>query len=150
MPPVPQFTSDLEIVAIGEGLRDLTLPKSAWTHAAHFAAALWLLTLHPKADAANVMPPLIRAYNESTGVANTGSSGYHETITQASLRAACAFLGKHSHLPLHAVCNELLASPLGNSGWLLDYWSRALLFSPEARAVWTEPDLRPFPYPLAE
>ncbi|HEY4355399.1 MAG TPA: hypothetical protein VGN16_06610 [Acidobacteriaceae bacterium] len=147
MPPSPPFTSDLEIFAIGEGLRDRTLPKSAWTHRAHFAAALWLLALQPEADAASVMPPLIRAYNEATGVANTASSGYHETITMASARAARAFLTERSYLPLYAVCNELLASPLGDSGWLLTYWSRTLLFSTEARVVWMEPDLRPFPYP---
>ena len=34
----------------------------------------------------------IRAYNEATGVANTYTEGYHETITQASLRAARSFL----------------------------------------------------------
>ena len=96
------------------------------------------------------MPPLIRAYNESTGVANTASSGYHETITQASLRAARTFLRRHSQLPLYAVCNELLASPLGNSRWLMDYWSHRVLFSAEARATWVKPDLLAFPYTQTE
>jgi hypothetical protein len=37
------FHSDVEIDYLARGLIDRSLPKSAWTHAAHFAAALWLL-----------------------------------------------------------------------------------------------------------
>ena len=37
------FTSETDIITIGQGLVDRTLPKSNWTHAAHFAAALWLI-----------------------------------------------------------------------------------------------------------
>ena len=32
------FRSDDEIETIGRGLLDRTLPKTVWTHAAHFAA----------------------------------------------------------------------------------------------------------------
>ena len=37
------FSSDAEIDRIGRGLLDRSLPKAEWTHAAHFAAAFWLL-----------------------------------------------------------------------------------------------------------
>lgn len=146
MPDFTPFLRDEEIAAIGRGLITRTLPKAEWTHAAHFAAALWLLACCPEIDAGRQMPGMIRAYNESTGVANTGSSGYHETITQASLCAARAFLAGRPHLPLYAVCNQLMASPLGKSDWLLAYWSRARLFSLEARRGWVEPDLQPLPW----
>ncbi|MBV8438896.1 MAG: hypothetical protein JOY95_15425 [Silvibacterium sp.] len=140
------FTSDDEIVAIGHGLATRTLPKSSWTHAAHFAAALWLLALHPEIDALRAMPGMIRVYNETTGTPNTDSSGYHETITHASIRAARAFLSDRSHRPLFATCNELMLSPLGKPEWLLTYWSRPRLFSVEARKAWIEPDIEPFPF----
>src|SRR6201993_4045090 len=65
------FHSDEEIAAIGRGLLDRTLPKSSWTHAAHFAAALWLLEHGPDGDAENTLPGLIRAYNEATGRGNS-------------------------------------------------------------------------------
>ena len=146
MPDFTPFVRDEEIAAIGRGLMTRTLPKANWTHAAHFAAALWLLACCPEFDACQAMPEMIRAYNESTGVANTDSSGYHETITQASLRAARAFLAGRPHLPLYEVCNELMASPLGRSDWLLAYWSRPWLFSVEARRSWVEPDLQPLPW----
>src|SRR5579862_6067629 len=88
------FASDEEILTIGHGLLDRTLPKTVWTHAAHFAATLWLLRCRPEIEIEREMPGFIRAYNEATGGANTDTSGYHETITQASIRAARAFLGE--------------------------------------------------------
>lgn len=137
--------SDADIERIARGLIDRTLPKSGWTHAAHFAAAFWLL--RHRGDAAfDDMPPLIRAYNESTGVANTDSGGYHETITLASLRLARAWLAERPRAPLHAALAELLASPYGRSDWLLAYWSRERLFSVTARRSWVEPDLDAFTY----
>jgi hypothetical protein len=136
------FKSEAEIIAIGHGLVDRTLPKINWTHAAHFAAALWLI----ETGGASTVPAVIRAYNESVGVANTDKSGYHETITQASMRAARAFRIARMHLPLFRVCNDLMVSYLGCSDWLLIYWSREVLFSIEARKGWVEPDIRPLPF----
>src|ERR1700744_4988223 len=92
MPPRSPFASDAEIVEIGEGLLDRTLPKPRWTHAAHFAAAVWILLRRPDLTPERDLPGIIRAYNAATGVANTDTSGYHETVTQASLGAARAFL----------------------------------------------------------
>lgn len=145
-PGMIQFVSDDEIAAIGRGLLELSLPKPRWTHAAHFAAALWLIACRPDLDAAHAMPGFIRAYNEATGVANTDVAGYHETITQASLRAARSFLRADPGRSLFATCNALMASPLGRSDWLLRHWTRARLFSTEARRAWVEPDLEPLPF----
>lgn len=135
------FSSDAEIEHIGVGVLERTLPKSEWTHAAHFAAAFWVLE-RLDMDAARDMPGLIRAYNESTGVHNTDSTGYHETITLASLRAAHAWLAARPAMALHEALNELLGSALGRSAWPLRYWSKPLLFSVRARRFWVEPDLR--------
>ena len=110
MPTFTPLRRDEELAAIGRGLMTRTLPKSEWTHAAHFASALWLIACCPEIDVAQAMPGMIRSYNEATGGANTDTSGYHETITQASLRAARAFLAERAGLPLYAVCNELMAS----------------------------------------
>ena len=140
------FTSDDEIATIGNGLLTGTLPKPAWTHAAHVAAAMWLLTSHPELETSHEMPRLIRAYNEVTGVANTDTSGYHETITQASLRACRAFIAVSPAGPLFEICNALITSPLGKADWLLAYWSRPRLFSVEARRAWLDPDIQEFPF----
>ena len=139
------FLTDTEIDHVALGLIDRSLPKSEWTHVAHFAAALWLLK-RGGVRAMSEMPPLIRAYNEATGVANSDTSGYHETITQASIRAARAFLTEAQPQPLFATCNALMHSRLGQPDWLLEYWSRPRLFSVEARRAWLEPDIQSLPF----
>jgi len=139
------FTCDDEITHLGEGLIARTLPKAEWTHAAHFASALWLM--RNGHDAAVVMPGMIRAYNESVGGVNSDTSGYHETITQASLRAARAVLEANpADMPLWKIANALMATNLGNPNWLLEYWTRDRLMSVDARRAWLEPDLKPLPF----
>jgi hypothetical protein len=140
------FASDEEIAAIGRGVLDLSLPKSRWTHEAHFAAALWLMSCRKDLDASRDMPGFIRAYNVATGVANSDTEGYHETITQASLRAALNFSTQDPQRSLFATCNALMASSFGRSDWLLQYWTRERLFSTEARRGWVDPDVKPLPF----
>jgi hypothetical protein len=146
MRPFTPFVSDTEIEAIGLGLIDRSLPKPAWTHAAHFAAALWVIACRPDLVAERDMPAIIRAFNEATGVANTDMSGYHETITQASMRAARAHLCAHPPAPLYVICNALLASPMKDPDWLLAHWRRSTLFSPAARLRWVPPDRAALPF----
>jgi hypothetical protein len=140
------FSQDDEVAAIARGLFERTLPKARWTHRAHFAAAIWVLMRRPELEAEAVLPRTIRAYNESTGVANTHDGGYHETITLASIRAARAFIAAYKCDEPFRVCNALMDSSLGRSDWPLRYWSRAVLFSREARKAWVDPDLHGLPW----
>jgi hypothetical protein len=140
------FVSDEEIAVIGAGFLDRTLPKSSWTHAAHFATTLWLIACRKDVEPARDLPHLIRSYNEATGGANTDTEGYHETITQASIRAARAFLAENRATSLFLACNALMSSPLGEPDWLLAYWSRDRLFSRQARRSWVDPDIQPLPF----
>lgn len=144
--PLNTFHSDDEIASIAHGLIHRTLPRERWTHAAHFAAALWFLCHYSFEDALRFIRDSIRSYNEASGVANTETSGYHETITEASLRAAAHFRYIGRDAPLHAVCNELLASPFGKSDWILRHWTKERLFTPDARKRWVDPDLSALPF----
>ena len=147
--PPERFSSDAAVQRIAEAMLACTLPALAWTHGAHWASALWLVGRRPDIYPPANLPSFIRRYNRSLGNENTDTSGYHETITQASLRAGLAALNSApAGEPLFATLNVLLASPLGNPGWLLAYWSKERLMSLEARRSWLEPDLQPFPFPL--
>lgn len=137
---------DAAIAHIASGLLDRTLPKIQWTHAAHFAAALWLLRWQRDFNALRDMPDIIRRYNVATGGVNSDSEGYHETITQASLRAAAAALAAAPGQSLATVLADLLAGPCGRSDWLLAHWSRERLFSTAARREWLAPDIAPLPF----
>ena len=140
------FTSNADIDHIGHGLITRTLPKAEWTHAAHFAAAIWLLD-HPDYDPFDAMPGFIRAYNETTGVPNSDTDGYHETITIASLRAAAhIYHARQMREALFETVNALLTSPFGSPNWILDHWTKPVLFSVEARRNWIEPDVKPLSF----
>ena len=141
------YSSEAEIIRIGEGVFACTLPRAEWTHAAHFAAALWLMRYRPELEPSREMPRLIRAYNESVGRVNDDSGGYHETITQASLRAVKGVLDAYPpDVPVYRIVNALMASGLANPNWLLEYWSQPRLMSVEARRQWSEPDLKALPF----
>ena len=141
------FTSEAEIIRVGEGLTACSLPRSEWTHATHFAAALWLMRYRPELDAAATMGDLIRRYNESVGGVNDDHSGYHETITQASLRAARGVFNAYPpEMPVYRIANALLSTNLADPNWLLEYWTRERLMSVEARRNWLEPDLKSLPF----
>jgi hypothetical protein len=141
------FSSEAAVQRVGQGLLDLSLPKAEWTHAAHFAATLWLLRAHPEIDLPARLPGFIRAYNESLGGINNDTMGYHETITQASLRAARDFLARYeAAAPLHGIVTDLMQTSMGRPDWLLAYWSRERLFSTQARRGWLAPDLQPLPF----
>lgn len=145
-----QFFSDADIARAGEKFLDRSLPKPEWTHAAHFAVTFWLIRHRQELRLETELPQRIRAFNEATGTANTDSGGYHETITQASLAAAKDAHARASSLPLILLLDRLLASPLGDPNWLLNYWSREALFSVAARRHWRPPDLKALPFALPE
>lgn len=141
------YSDDAAIHALGGCFLACTLPKAEWTNAAHWAVAIWLIRCRPDIVPERDLPDMIRLYNVSVGGVNSESSGYHETVTQASLRATRSFLAERdADEPLHISHAELIAGPLGNRDWALAYWSRESLFSVAARLSWIEPDLAPFPF----
>jgi hypothetical protein len=140
------FTSDAEIVRIGDGLMARTLPRADWTHEAHLAATTYLLLRRPDIAVDKALPGIIRAYNESVGGVNSDSEGYHETITRAFLRGVRLFLAEADiDEPLHELVNELLLSPMGRRDWPLRFYSPERLFSVEARREFAPPDVAALP-----
>ena len=140
------FTSDAEIVHLGERFIARALPKEEWTHEAHLATTTWLLLKRPDIDVDRELPDLIRRYNESVGGVNNDTEGYHETITRAFLAGVRRFLSEADAAePLHELVNELLVSPMGRRDWPLRFYSRDRLLSVEARRKFVAPDLAALP-----
>ena len=141
-----RFHAEAEVVAIGRGMSGQTLPRAEWTHAAHFAAAVWLIRTLPEGGPERDMPDLIRAYNLSVGNENTDTGGYHETITRASLHVVRKVLSTlRATAPLDLATNAVLDAGYAEKDWLLKHWRRETLFSVEARRNWVAPDLEPLP-----
>lgn len=122
-----------------DAFRDFTLPKSDWTHEAHLRVC-WaaLTTTRDPSATVGLLRQAIREYNTATGVENTATSGYHETLTQYFV-GAVASLGPTS-------IREVIDAPRCSTHAPLRHWSRTLLFSPMARATWTDPDDAPLPW----
>lgn len=126
---------------VGEGMLACTLPKADWTHEAHISTTCWLILERPDIVPERDLPGLIRRYNESVGGVNDATQGYHETITQLFIRTLRGALARDGEGSLAARVNAILQAPEGRRDWPLRFYSPALLFSPEARLGWVEPDL---------
>ena len=139
------FASDAAVRRIGEGLIARTLPRPDWTHEAHLAACAYIILERPDIAPERDLPEIIRRYNESVGGVNSDTEGYHETITQLSIRGVRAALARSAGTGLCERVNALLGAPEGRRDWPLRFYSRERLFSREARLGWIEPDLEPLP-----
>lgn len=139
--PIRLFADDEAVRHVGEGLLARTLPREEWTHEAHLAACAWIVLERPDIVPERDLPDLIRHYNERVGGVNSDSEGYHETITQVSIRAVRAAIARSAGRGLHERVNLLLQAEEGRRDWPLRFYSRERLFSTEARLGWVEPDL---------
>ena len=140
------FSADAEVMHLGEGLLDRTVPRAEWTHEAHLAATLYLLLRRSDVNLDGQLPEIIRGYNESVGGVNDDTQGYHETITRVFLHGVRLFLEEaEDGEPLRELVNELLLSPMGRRDWPLRFYSPERLFSVEARRAFIPPDLAALP-----
>jgi hypothetical protein len=140
--PIRFFADDAAVRHVGEGLLARTLPKVEWTHEAHLAACLWLLTERPDIDVEDRLPGIISAYNEAVGGVNDATQGYHHTITLTYVAAVRDHLDRvPAGVSLAEKVNGLLAGPRGRRDWPLTLYSRDRLFSVEARLGYLTPDL---------
>jgi hypothetical protein len=134
--------SDLESLVARFHAR--TLPKSEWTHLAHLAVGTWQVHAEGPERALATLRTGIQLLNEAHGTANTDTGGYHETITTAYVVLIAESLRQPARqADLAASVQELLASPLAPREALLAFYSKARLFSVEARRGWVEPDRAP-------
>jgi hypothetical protein len=139
------FADDEAIRHVGRGLLDRSLPKEAWTHEAHLAACLWIVTERPDIDPDRDLRGIISGYNASLGGVNDDHQGYHDSITHSFLAGVRAFLGRAGEGTLVDRVNGLLMAPEGQRDWPLRFYSRERLFSIPARRALIEPDLQSFP-----
>lgn len=143
--PFRPFADAAAIRHVGDGMIACTLPKAAWTHEAHLAACLYLLTERPDIDVDSRIGGLIRRYNESQGGVNDDAQGYHDTITHAFVAGVRLFLRETDATDLTDRVNALLATPMGRRDWPLRFYSRERLLSVAARRGFIAPDLAPLP-----
>lgn len=114
---------------------DRSLPKTDWTHEAHLTACWVALSTRSEAEALEFLRDAIRSYNTATGVENTATEGYHETLTAYYVHAVASVDA--------AAVDDVFAASECSRDAPLAHWSRERLFGELARAQWVEPDLAP-------
>jgi hypothetical protein len=123
--------------AFVDAFESCTLPFAAWTHRMHVRYAFIALAQAPRAEAMTRVRRGIQRFN-----AKYDRPGYHETMTEAWVRlvdharshaepaqSGLAFLAAHPHLQ--------------HSSLVRLFYTKERLFSPEAKAGFLPPDLRP-------
>jgi hypothetical protein len=131
-----------EIASIVRSFEHCQLPRSQWTHEAHLAVGFWLLMHYSPAEAFERMKAGIQQYNQSVGIPNSQTSGYHATITQFWLRKIQQFLVDNQSTQFTPALWHQLLQQCSDPKLPLQYYSHDCLMSWPARSSWVEPDLK--------
>jgi hypothetical protein len=139
----PRYLCDRDLEELVESFESCAMPPAKFDHGAHLAVALWYVSRCPSAAtaAAHMREGLHRfaAHHNAQG-------NYNETLTLFWLKLVRHFLAQaDAARPLAERANELLAT-YSNSKLAFQYYSRALVQTPEAKASWVEPDLKPLDF----
>lgn len=139
---IQDFKTEKDISNLIEGFKSRTLPATHWTHEAHLITGLWFNYNYSALEAICFLRSGIISYNISSGGENTPEKGYHETLTLFWCRILNNFVKINEGLKLVDLCDKFLKSRWSSKELPLEYYSREVLFSLEARATWIAPNLR--------
>jgi hypothetical protein len=135
------LVNEHEILALVEGFKARTLPAVLWTHQAHLITALSFHYHYSEMETICYLRSGIIAYNVSTGGENTPEKGYHETLTIFWCKILRHFFTLNRNLSLVDLCNRFLGSDWSSKDLPMKFYTRDVLFSTQARAVWVKPNL---------
>jgi hypothetical protein len=141
----PFLENELTLDAFIRDWRDGKLPKAAWTHAAHVAAAAYYAFDHEPQAVYERMKSGILHFNESVGTANTEDSGYHETVTRLWCGIVTEFARRQTPLSRYALACNVVDAYGESRGLHSQYYSFDVLKDRRARREWVAPDL-PLPF----
>ena len=119
------------------------LTHSEWTHEAHLRIA-WMFVRDQPLDEAHILFRIaLVKLNDSHGVPESPTRGYHETLTRAWL-AVVGHLARRD--PATDSRAFLVRHPeVLDKTYLRKHYSPERIMSVEARARFVEPDREPFP-----
>jgi hypothetical protein len=134
-----RFNNEKEIIEVVRTFEDATIGRDAWKHAEHLTVALHYVCLYDIDTATDKMRSGIFNLLNAFEVDLTKEMPYHETMTVFWMRAVADFNASKNGATMLEKANELAASY--DKDYPLRFYSRELLFSDEARAVFVEGDL---------
>ena len=137
-----RYRSEREIEELVESFESCAVPPAEFDHGAHLAVALWYLSRLPYEAATVRMRDGLHRYTRH----NNAEANYNETLTIFWLKLVRRFLDQgDATRPLAERADELLKT-YSSSKLAFEYYSRELIETPEAKASWVEPDLKPLDF----
>jgi hypothetical protein len=133
------LTSESELATFLAAWEAGTLPKVAWTHAAHVAAAAAYTWRSTPAEALPLLRLRIRTYNEATGGRNTDDSGYHETLTRFWTEVVGRFVTAHQRTSRLDAVRAAVERFGGDRELPQTYYTHDLVRDKVARREWVPP-----------
>ena len=134
-----KYKTEAEIRALVESFETATIARDEWRHAEHLIVGLHYLSSHDLETAIGKMRAgifhLLRAFE----IDLNREMPYHETMTVFWMRTVDDFKKSKKEASMLEMCNELVN--VFDKDYPLKFYSRELLFSDEARAVFVEADL---------
>ena len=133
----------MDDAALWERFSASLLTHAEWTHEAHVRTAFLFASRFPIDEAHLRMRAGIIRLNERHGLVETPARGYFETLTRGWVVLVADARRRSNALTSHALleaCPELM-----DRGLLLKHYSRELLATARARAIFIPPDVAPLP-----
>ena len=135
-----KYKDESEILDLVRSFENATIPHDDWKHAEHLVVALYYTTRHDLEDAyAKMRSGILNLLEHGFKIDLKKEMPYHETITLFWMRAVAEFNASKNGASLLEKANEVAYK--WDKDYPLNFYSRELLFSDDARAGFVEPDL---------
>ena len=135
-----KYKNESEVLELVRSFESATIAHDDWKHAEHLVVALYYLTGHDLDTAyAKMRDGILNLLVKGFKLDLTKEMPYHETITLFWMRTVAEFNASKNGASLLEKANEVAYK--WDKDYPLNFYSRELLFSDEARARFVEPDL---------
>ena len=137
-----KYKNEGEVLGLVRSFEDATIPHDDWKHAEHLVVALYYLTRHDAETAyARMRSGILNLLEHGFKVDLKKEMPYHETITRFWMRVVAEYNASKNGASLLEKANEVAYK--WDKDYPLNFYTRELLFSDEARATFVDADLRP-------
>jgi len=134
-------TTSIDIENLIRQFENGTLPKKDWSHISHLRVALYyVLTEKTEFEAISKMRCGIIRYGQSSEEENKCPEKYSETITVFWMFELKKFAKNFLLSNFEKIEKLLLESDLVSKDYIFKFYSRETIGSPQAKAVYIEPD----------
>jgi hypothetical protein len=135
-----KYKHEDEVLDLVRSFEDATVSRDDWKHAEHLVVALYYLSHHDIESAyAKMRSGILNLLEHGFSVDLKKEMPYHETITLFWMRTVADYNESKNGASLLEKANEVAYK--WDKDYPLNFYSRELLFSDEARAGFVEPDL---------